>query len=140
MGIYNKLFIEQEVKIKKFGINFLNEINQKNLTIQLWAIPVFTIVYLLWLIFDYILEPKFFSYLFNIRLTCTLLNILIFIFTFKYSKKANLKFSIIYLITFIFFIFYCCYNFTYVYKTTRGIFILFDWLYFTYYGIWNFIL
>lgn len=86
--------------------NFLFDLNEKNISIHYWSVIIFTIVYLLWLVFDFILEQENFYYFFSIRAIFALLNILNLIFMIYYTSRENIKLIVIYLLnfTFVFFI------------------------------------
>lgn len=97
-------FLKNKLKLEELkDPDYIFELNEKNTSIHFWSVIVFNLVYLLWLVFDFILESKNFSYFFSIRIVFTFLNIINLILILLYvSKNENLKFIYIYLFNFFF--------------------------------------
>ncbi|GIX41386.1 MAG: guanylate cyclase [Leptospiraceae bacterium] len=99
--------LKSNISLEEFkDENFLYDLNEKNISIHYWSVIIFTIVYLLWLVFDFILEQENFYYFFSIRAIFALLNILNLIFMIYYTSREDIKLIVIYLLnfTFVFFI------------------------------------
>ncbi len=95
--------LKEKINLKELeDPDFLFELNEKNTSIHFWSIILFNIVYLLWLMFDYFLEPKNFYYFFGIRTITALINVLNLLLLIYYLYKENIKFIIIYLFNFLF--------------------------------------
>jgi class 3 adenylate cyclase len=82
--------------------DFIFDLNEKNVSIHFWSVIIFTIVYLLWLIFDFILEQQNFSYFFGIRSIFALLNMINLILIIYFLNNDQVRLWIVYLFNFSF--------------------------------------
>ncbi len=110
-------FLKNKLKLEELeDPDYVFELNEKNTSIHFWSVIVFTPVYLLWLVFDFILEPNNFYYFFGVRVIFAFLSMINLILILLYeSKKENLKFLYIYL-----------YNFFFIFLMEFSVFLMFS--------------